>query len=117
MFNLPMTPLSKRVEQAEEAGFTQAALARAAGITTGAVAHWATGRTKTLKSSVAQKLADATRWSAKWWATGEGPREQAPNYGPIARKVAALVDQLTPEEQETALRVVTSLLPEVAKTP
>ena len=70
-----MLSLSQRTQQALDAGFTNGQLAKAAGVSTGAVSQWLT-TTKTLKAQSALGLAALTGWSVKWWSEGVGPRSQ-----------------------------------------
>jgi hypothetical protein len=72
-----MVPLSERAQQALDAGFTNGQLAKAAGVSTGAVSQWLT-TTKTLKATSATGLAALTGWNVRWWAEGIGPRSQEP---------------------------------------
>lgn len=72
-----MIPLSERTQQALDAGFTNGDLAKAAGVSTGAVSQWLS-TTKTLKAQSAIGLAALTGWSVKWWAEGVGPRNPEP---------------------------------------
>lgn len=89
--NTGMTPLRDRVRQAEEAGFTQAAMARACKISSSAVAQWKSGDSYALRAPNAVALAKLTGWSASWWATGTGPREA--NDAPQGAWPFAMVDQ------------------------
>lgn len=86
-----MTPLRDRVRQAEEAGFTQAAMARACKISSSAVAQWKSGDSYALKAANATALAKLTGWSVLWWATGTGPKES--NEAPRNPWPFAMVDQ------------------------
>lgn len=64
--------LKERVQWAEDHGFSQADMARACGITSGAVSQWkSTG--KTIRGDSALALAKLTGWPAEWWLTGKGP--------------------------------------------
>lgn len=69
-----MLSLAQRTRQALDAGFTNGDLAKAAGVSTGAVSQWLT-TTKTLKATSATGLSVLTGWNVKWWASGTGPRE------------------------------------------
>jgi len=76
-----MLTLSERVELAVKAGFKKADLARAAGRSSAAVAHWARGRTFELGWESAHGVAKLTGWSAQWWHNGTGPQMQTPVRG------------------------------------
>lgn len=69
-----MGTLQQRVQEAIDAGFTNGQLAKAAGVTTGAVSQWTSGGTKSLKAKNAAGLEKLTGWSASWWATGKPPK-------------------------------------------
>lgn len=62
-----MLTLAQRVDDALKAGYKKAALARAAGVSTAAVSHWAQGRTHQVSGKSASGLAKLTGWSADWW--------------------------------------------------
>lgn len=66
--------LKKRVHQAIEAGYKTGEIARAAKVTPSAVSQWLSGNTRSLRAESAVGLQTLTGWSAKWWATGIGPR-------------------------------------------
>lgn len=71
---LTMLSLAERTRQAMDAGFTNDQLARAAGVSSGAVSQWL-NKTKSLKASCIPGLVALTGWSAEWWATGKGQRQ------------------------------------------
>lgn len=71
-----MSTLRERTEEAIAAGFRPTALAKAAGISPSAVAQWRSGSTKSLSAQAALGLAALTGWSAQWWTTGRGPRNE-----------------------------------------
>ena len=58
-----------------DAGFTNGDLAKAAGVSSGAVSQWLSGNTKKLRGESAAGLQRLTGWSASWWSTGKLPRE------------------------------------------
>lgn len=85
-----MVPLSERVQQALDAGWTMSDLARAAGKTSGAASQWRTTVQRLSGESVAG-LARLTGWSTQWWANGVGPREASPRPPvDVAQAIAAL---------------------------
>jgi hypothetical protein len=71
---MKMLTLKQRTEKALEAGFTNAQLAAAAGVTSGAVSQWLT-TTQRLKAESVLGLVRLTGWRAEWWAEGKGPRQ------------------------------------------
>lgn len=78
--------LKERTEEAIAAGFSPGQLAKAAGVTAGAVSQWRSGLTKKLQADCAIGLQKLTGWSAEWWSTGHGPKHVArdiavPDYG------------------------------------
>lgn len=69
------TELSIRIKEAlTGCGKTQAQIARELGKTPGAVSHWITGETKSLKAETAAALERVTGYSASWIATGRGEK-------------------------------------------
>lgn len=69
------TELSTRIKEAlTGSGKTQAQIARELGKTPGAVSHWITGETKSLKAETAAALERVTGYSATWIATGRGSK-------------------------------------------
>lgn len=70
-----MLTLAQRIAIAEEAGYTPAMMAKAAGVSSAAVAQWK-GHSKTLRGKSLAGLCELTGWSEKWWASGIGPREK-----------------------------------------
>ena len=76
--------LQDRIKELLAAGFTKAALARAAGVTPASVTHWVTGDTKEIKGETAARLQMATGFSAAWIATGRGQKlANAGNVTPV----------------------------------
>ena len=113
--NPDMVSLENRIAQAEEAGFTQARIAEALGITSSAVNQWARGRVKTLKSESAAGLAKLTGWSYRWWATGKGlrtaddtPPPDAPI--PLAEAIATVLAAVSESQEKDELRQLLPLL-------
>jgi transcriptional regulator with XRE-family HTH domain len=78
-----MSTLQDRARQAVAAGFRPVDMARAAGVSAGAVSQWLSGNTRALKAEAALGLARLTGWSAQWWVNGIGLRENpSPKSGP-----------------------------------
>lgn len=98
-----MKTLSQRTQEALDAGFTVGQLAEAAKVSSSAVSQWLSGGSRSLKGATAAGLAKLTGWSATWWITGEGPREQAtpPPYG---RAVSGPIDSHEPGPYGLPLR-------------
>lgn len=80
--------------QARDAGFSNAQLAKAAGVSPGAVSHWFSGNTQELKAASAIGLAQITGWNVKWWAEGIGPRD-------LRSAVAHSLSQPQPDNEST----------------
>lgn len=70
-----MLTLQDRAKAALDAGYTNVQLAKAAGVSPGAVSHWVSGGTKKLKAESAIGLSALTGWNVKWWAEGKGLRD------------------------------------------
>jgi phage repressor protein C with HTH and peptisase S24 domain len=73
-----MTTLQKRIEEILTAmrwGSTE--LAKAAGVSVGAVSQWKSGATKSLRGEVASRIQAATGYSALWITTGKTPKKAA----------------------------------------
>lgn len=67
--------LAERIREARDsAGLSNAALARATGLTSSAVAQWLDGTVLSLKGTTAARLERATGYRATWLATGLGAR-------------------------------------------
>lgn len=79
-FNHSITFVSKFADRLRQArllrGYTQAALARACGLSQGAIANYENKSRKTAKDIF--KLADALRVNPIWLVQGVGPMEQPP---------------------------------------
>jgi hypothetical protein len=67
--------LQQRAQAAIDAGFTNGDMAKAAGVSSGAVSQWISGETKSLKASSAHGLEKLTGWRSEWWSTGKPPKE------------------------------------------
>lgn len=85
--------LSDRIQEIVQAGFTKAALAKAAGKTAAAVTHWLNGSSREIKSDSAAGIQKLTNYSAVWIATGEGPKfVDVANTSPVeSRKKVPLI--------------------------
>lgn len=95
-----MLTLQERIQQALEAGFTKAQLAKAADVSAAAVSHWVSGGTQKLKAQSAIGLAQLTGWNVKWWAEGKGPRDLRSS---VAHSLS--LGQLNNEPQDDSERV------------
>ena len=94
--------LKDRIKEAMlGAGLRPGELAKKTGTTTGAVAHWLGGKTKSLKAETAQKIGSATGYNASWLVDGKGekmlkpasaPRRMGDGLSPGAIEIAALYD-------------------------
>jgi len=83
--NPVMLTLAERIQIALDAGYTNAQLAKAAGVTRSAASQWLV-TTKKLKAESVLGLAQLTGWRAAWWSSGVGPKEQGP---PLSRSPLA----------------------------
>lgn len=100
-----MERFERIAEAINECGLSRAELAEKLGVTNATLTQWSKGDTKNLKLENLYNLADATGYSARWLAIGEGPkfgsdaplgvRENSAPYGniknPALRKI---VDRL-----------------------
>ncbi len=73
---LNMKTLAERLQWAiDQAGLKKIDLAKACGVSRGAVTHWFNGNTQKLEGSNLTNAARATYVNAHWLATGAGPRK------------------------------------------
>jgi transcriptional regulator with XRE-family HTH domain len=94
--------LKNRIREAMEgAGLKPLQLAVKTGKTSGAITHWLTGATRSLKAETAAKIEAATGYSAAWIVSGNGeklvksstgPRRMGDGLSPGAIEIAALYD-------------------------
>jgi SOS-response transcriptional repressor LexA len=66
--------LKERIQEIISAGFSRAALAKAAKKTNAAVTHWVNGASAEIKADSAAGIQALTGFSAVWIATGKGPK-------------------------------------------
>lgn len=66
--------LKDRIQEIIDAGFSKAAVARAAGVTPAAVTHWLSSGSKEIKGPAAAGIQVATGFSAAWVASGKLPK-------------------------------------------
>lgn len=101
-----MSTLKARATEAIARGFTNARMAKAAGVSSGAVSQWISGNTKTLAAKSAIGLAALTGKSAAWWIDGKSadsgewldPKAPAPAGGAfsLAHVVSDLRQTMNP---------------------
>jgi transcriptional regulator with XRE-family HTH domain len=102
--------MGERIAHARaSAGLTQAALARAVGVSKGAVSQWEKGAVKDLRMPNLFAIEDATGFNARWSALGEG-RERPTAKQPV--KVEEISNQLDRKSIIKLLRVAAELLAE-----
>lgn len=101
-----------RIKEARKStGLDQPALARLVGVTKQAVSHWETGRTKDIKNMTFARISEVTGYSARWLATGQGPKKEkggagiSSESGDLVRKI----ETLTPDERAVIRAVVERL--------
>ena len=68
------TTLSIRIQEIIDAGFTQADLYRAAGVSKGTSNQWIDGKIKSIKLEYAQGIQTLTGFNANWIVTGKGAK-------------------------------------------
>jgi SOS-response transcriptional repressor LexA len=88
---IPSMGLKERIREAM-GKMSAADLARAAGVTPGAVTQWLDGTTKSLRAEKAARLEVATGYRAAWIVTGKGPKlvrqeESNVDFAPTKRRV------------------------------
>ena len=71
---IPTMALKDRILEIVGAGYTKAAIARAAGKSSAAVTQWISGETKEIKADSAAGIQAFTGFNAVWVATGKGPK-------------------------------------------
>ena len=98
----------------KESGHTPASMARVIGCSAAAIYQWIKGDTKNVKNELLFALADATRFEARWIATGEGP-DRRPIAGD-ADKLAAIYDALDDRGKAAVLRVAEAEMVYAVKT-
>lgn len=72
--------LSDRIQEIIDAGFTQADLYRAAGVTKGAVKQWLTGGIQSIKLEYAIGIQRLTGFNSVWITTGKGDKRINVNH-------------------------------------
>lgn len=104
-----MSTLTERLRIAfADSGKNQADLARAVGVTEGAVTQWLGGGIKTLRAGNALKLSRALNVSPEWLTEGRGPMRSAMNEWldqqmPNVSAIANGVPPPAPAAYQTAL--------------
>lgn len=87
---------------------SDAALARAVGVTRATINDWKQGRTKNLRNENLFALADATGYAARWIATGAGPKRverKAPDVEIIENALARMNPDVRQSFVDMAQRV------------
>ncbi len=74
--------LSDRIQEIIDAGYTQADLYRAAGVTRGTPKQWLTGMIQSMKLEYAIGIQKATGFNAVWITTGKGEKRVDVNHPP-----------------------------------
>lgn len=93
-------------------GLTQADLARALGISTAAMSHIATGKTKGVRGGTLAALERVTGYNAQWIAEGRGPK-QTPGRGLDQDQVGFIVEgfsHLSKQHQDQIAKQIQFLL-------
>lgn len=95
---VPGMPWGDRVaEVLEETGLNQSGLAKLCGISRSAVNQWIAG-TSNPKPEHVFSVADNTRYSARWLATGRGPKKEGGR--PMTSEALALWDKYNVAPQD-----------------
>lgn len=72
--------LSDRIQEILDAGFSQADLCRAAGITKGTANQWLSGGIKSMKIEYAMGIQALTGYNALWIVTGKGSKKSLESF-------------------------------------
>jgi len=112
---LRMEGLGQRLKQCREAaGFTQLELAKACGVTPGAISNLERGDSQMMAASHLFAAAKALRVDAEWLATGIGHKSGKSllfHLSPDATMMADQIDRLTPEQRH----ILQALLQQLTK--
>lgn len=94
------TTLDQRIQEIIDAGFTQAELFRAAGVSKGTANQWLNGQIKSIKLQYAQGIEAKTGFRAEWIVTGKGERKNSDSRDNEAKSKisAAHPDDLQPDD-------------------
>ena len=99
-------PLPERIKQVmDEIGANQVELAKLAGVTKGRVNQWLNGTYGSgMSAEAAFRLADKTKFNARWLATGDGPERD-----PLAtnHRVKDLIDNYARLDERGRQHVLT----------
>lgn len=89
-------------------GKTQAGLARAMGVSRGAITHIKNGDTKDLRMDNLIAAADYLECEIRWLATGKGPEER--RLSPTQSRLIEVVGDLDEKQQAAVLTVAETML-------
>lgn len=110
-----MDDINARIREClDEDQRSQADLARLIGVSRATLNDWKRGRTKNLKMENLFAIADAFGVSARWLATGSGPKRD-PLQTPIIRDVAECLATASPATQESFARMAHNIADEIAR--
>lgn len=104
--------LAERVAAARKfAGLSQAALARAVGVSRSAISQWELGRTGKLTSAHLLKVEEVTKVSARWIAEGAGPTHRGPlDYlQPQQAELLKAAESLSQYEVDSVIQLINAL--------
>lgn len=111
-----MTIAQRLAEASQKTGMTQAAFAKQLKVTRSAVHQWESGATKYVRPEHLFAVADATGFSARWLATGKGPRnaparpEEA--FSTEVLSLAAQIAGLPKERRELLMALLRQPIPD-----
>jgi transposase-like protein len=100
--------VKEAVEAAKENGHSVAKIAAACGISPQAVYQWLKGDTKEIDGSNVVELAELSGYHAIWIMKGKGKRSDPESI----RRALALLRRMTPDNQATAVKIITPLADE-----
>lgn len=105
-----MKALHERVSHAiTTSGHYASSVARELKISPEAVLMWMDGTTKTIKAENIFKLADLTGFSARWLATGDGPRIDS-YLNTTIQRVVHVMEKLPADEQSKFARMADAFI-------
>ena len=107
--------LGKRLlECRKAAGLTQLELAKAIGITNGAISNLERGDSHTMAADHLFKAAKALRVDAEWLATGKGPKTGKPLLIHLSQEATLLADQIDRLSEEQR-HIVAALIQQLSR--
>jgi len=106
VISFPMPTISERINEVFQAsGLTQDAFGQKIGVSKAAVCKWTTGVVKNLRNNHLFAIEDNFGYSARWIATGKGPKKALSTYETASGSQVEINPTATiiPDEQKRAL--------------